>query len=138
MKQDTSSERDAEQQIDHREYVDEALYGLGAAERDQARARLIGSGSTSDLQHIVKALSAPLSVTRRRAVRLLSDLQPHRALPPLKRWVERLAQRGWPAEELTQKSIREGLVSAGRVMNQLTPRGDDEPTLLILWSKYIF
>ena len=114
--------------------LESSLYGLDAKTRDEGRAQLIASGSAADLTALVGALSATLSTTRRRAARLLGDLQPHRALPPLRAWVKRESADEWSQSSLSHKPTREGLVSAARLMNQLTPRGEREAGLLILWS----
>ena len=118
----------------HESSIEAALYGEDSRIRDQGRAQVIRSGHTRDVKCVVDALSAPLAVTRRRATRLLSDLQPHRALPLIRSWVSRISSQGWSVENVATKPIREGLVSAARLMNQLTPRGDHEAELLTLWS----
>lgn len=113
--------------------LEEALYGTEPLIRDRGRAEIIRSGSVSDIERLVHALFASLDVTRRRATRLLSDLQPHRALPPLKEWVTQLASRGWQEEAaLQERALEDALVSAARLLNQLTPRGQREETLALL------
>ena len=57
------------------EEIENTLYGETASIRDQARAELIRSGSAKDLLEVSAALSSTLDTTRRRATRLLSDIQ---------------------------------------------------------------
>lgn len=114
--------------------LEEALYGVDARARDEGRAYLISRGSAREVEALVEVLDAPLSTTRRRAVRLLSDLQPHRALPPLRAWVNQLAANRWERAEVKPTALREALVNAARLLNQLTARGDREVALLTLWS----
>ncbi len=115
--------------------VEEALYGEDSHTRDKARAELIRSGSTADLRRVVDALSASLDLTRRRATRLLSDIQPHRAQPIITTWLTQLSHREWvnPTGEST-KSLHEGVAHAARLLNQLTVRGEREPALQLIFS----
>ena len=131
--QNTSSQRD-ELLSSIVDSVEAALYGESAQVRDEGRSQVIRAGRAREVARLVNALSAPLAVTRRRATRLLSDLQPHRALAPIKEWIQRLARDAWSTVDLTRKPIREALISAARLMNQLTSRGEHEVDLLTLWS----
>ena len=107
----------------------DALYGEDSWTRDRGRAVLIRSGSARDIRDVVNALCAPLPITRRRATRVLSELQPPRALTPISSWLEQLATLEWCADGVSAKALRDGLVSAARLLNQLTPRGERAPDL---------
>jgi|GEM_PF-1294415 len=103
------------------ERVESALFGLDHEERDQARATLIRGGSVAEIKRVVKALCAPLDVTRRRAARLLSELPPHRALPLLEAQLSQLKSSPQWLE------LKEPLVLFARLITTLS----EEPSPLL-------
>ena len=114
--------------------VESVLYGENAPTRDQARAELIRSGSAQELLEISAALSSTLDTTRRRATRLLSDIQPHRARPAITQWITQLETQHWQANTLiSTKAFKEGVAHAARLLNQLTVRGEREIGLIQIY-----
>jgi len=117
------------------EAVERILYGETAIVRDHARADLIRSGSARALLDLTRALSASLDTTRRRATRLLSDLQPHRARPVIIKWLEEIENQQWQAQEnRSVKGLKEGVAHAARLLNQMTIRGEREESLIMIYS----
>ena len=95
--------------------VEQALEGLDVQERDEARAELVRAGSAAAIERVCLALCAPLDLTRRRAARLLSELPPQRALPPLSALLSELfsAQERW-------REARHTLTLAARLITTLS------------------
>ena len=75
---------------DRASWIEDALFGEHPTHRDEARAQLIRHGKREEIQRVIEMLGAPLKTTRRRASRLLAELQPQRALPSLEHLAERL------------------------------------------------
>lgn len=100
----------------------QALAGVDHEERDAARAALVRGGSALEVARVVEALSAPLDATRRRAARLLSELPPQRALPPLRALVARGGEGAPPH--------RDALCLAARLISALSETA--EPALALL------
>ena len=120
------------------ELVDSVLYGEDSKIRDLARAQLIRSGNPKELFEVTKALSASLDTTRRRATRLLSDLQPHRARPVLVRWINIIKKNQWQVTDSNHlKGLKEGVAHAARLLNQLTVRGEQENELFTIYNSNI-
>ena len=118
----------------HSSRVESILYGEDAPTRDQARAELIRSGSAQELLEMSIALSSTLDTTRRRATRLLSDIQPHRARPALIQWLNQLEKKRWqPDDSTSTKALTEGVAHAARLLNQLTVRGEGEECLFQIY-----
>ena len=115
--------------------VESALYGEDSQIRDEARTQLIRSGSANEISEVVSGLFATLDLHRRRATRLLSDLQPHRARVAIIEHLEELSSRGWACPPLiSDKVFSEGLVHAARLLNQMTIRGEREEGLCLVYD----
>lgn len=98
----------------HSYRVEQALFGIDHLERDEARAALIRGGDLKEVSEVIEALTAPLDQTRRRAARLLSELPPHRVLPPLEARLSILkASSQWP-------DFKDSLVLAARLITTLS------------------
>ena len=71
-----------------RDWVADTLYGEHAMVRDEARSHLIRFGTSAETQQVINALKSTMRTTRRRATRLLAELQPHRVTPSLTRFIQ--------------------------------------------------
>ena len=116
-------------------WVEDALYGESPLLRDQARSHILRTASRSDVKDLVNAVSSPTRHVRRRATRLLAEMQPHRVHSLLVDYLHRprthhILQAS--SEKDRRHATDEGVLCIARILTTLA--SEFEPHLVLIFK----